>query len=491
MWIQISSLDHLLTHLSFFFSPRDAITISRSFSDTSTFIDISTSLPRSPDEPAYLRPSPPFVRSHVKRELPPFIYFPSVYFLINCIYIVFVWCIQHIQPQPSPTSSADPKKSTSGRLRLTCFCQHDLKALWGFGYSVSALTQQLSTMTLSLLKTVMKRGPRVPKLIGYGNGVSIGRIRYQLDREALTVDYTILPDDEDHNSPDTGPGLLLALRENRRLTRTLECVLPSLSGWDVQVTMKGSDEEVEKLPWSTHASRNGDSSNPSNTVNALPLSNQILFRVAHTSLTSANAVLKVKLVIEFAGSTRGLRVNGLAKSIHSIEERDPSSLVMPQRILQDVASVQGLSFGTLDSAVSESNAGSSSSSMASVDAVSGRPLTMERSAAAEKSILSKVRRNYIYFSSLLQEPEAKWRRSMCLFSSLGLHLLSNLSQYKQRRLEGFLLRNLILLILPLLCIERRLRLWVWDCGISMVRWCHLEQECIGISSMRMVCCLRM
>ena len=266
-------------------------------------------------------------------------------------------------------------------------------------------------MTLSLLKTVMKRGPRVPKLIGYGNGVSIGRIRYQLDREALTVDYTILPDDEDH-SPDTGPGLLLALRENRRLTRTLECVLPSLSGWDVQLTVKGSDEEVEKLPWSTYAFRHRDLSNPTPT---LPLSNQILFRIAHTSLTSANAVLKVKLVIEFAGSTRGLRVNGLAKPIHSVEERDPSSLVIPQSMMQDVASVQGLSFGTLDSAVSESTVGSSSSSMGSVDAVAGRPLTMERSAAAEKSILSKVRRNYIYFSSLLQEPEAKWRRSVLFF----------------------------------------------------------------------------
>jgi hypothetical protein len=28
---------------------------------------------------------------------------------------------------------------------------------------------------------------------------------------------------------------------------------------DVQVTMKGSDEEVEKLPWSAHALRNSDS----------------------------------------------------------------------------------------------------------------------------------------------------------------------------------------------------------------------------------------
>ena len=49
-------------------SPRDAVTISRTFNDATTIIDVSTSLPRSPDDPAYLRPSPPYVRSNVKRE---------------------------------------------------------------------------------------------------------------------------------------------------------------------------------------------------------------------------------------------------------------------------------------------------------------------------------------------------------------------------------------------------------------------------------------
>lgn len=49
-------------------SPRDSISISRAFHDTTTLIDITTSLPRSADEPAYLRPSPPFVRSHVHRK---------------------------------------------------------------------------------------------------------------------------------------------------------------------------------------------------------------------------------------------------------------------------------------------------------------------------------------------------------------------------------------------------------------------------------------
>src|SRR6185437_8006952 len=33
-----------------------------------------------------------------------------------------------------------------------------------------------------------------------------------------------------------------------------------------------------------------------------------------------------------------------------------------------------------------------------------------RSPSAQKAILTRVKRNYIYFTSLLQEPEAKWKR---------------------------------------------------------------------------------
>lgn len=46
-------------------SPRDAVMISRTRLASDAVVDISTSLPRSTDEPAYLRPSPPYVRSSV------------------------------------------------------------------------------------------------------------------------------------------------------------------------------------------------------------------------------------------------------------------------------------------------------------------------------------------------------------------------------------------------------------------------------------------
>ncbi len=79
-------------------------------------------------------------------------------------------------------------------------------------------------MTLSLFKTVMKRGGRVAELSSYGNGISIERIRYQVDREALNVEYAIIPEEDEHSTPTEqvqGMEDVHLLREQRRLTRSI------------------------------------------------------------------------------------------------------------------------------------------------------------------------------------------------------------------------------------------------------------------------------
>jgi hypothetical protein len=310
---------------------------------------------------------------------------------------VFAWCIQHIQPNNKQNPLGD-------RLRVTCFWQHDLKALFNFGSS-SGLAQQLSTMMLGLLKTVKKRARRIPKLLGYGHGVSLGRIRFEIDREALTLAYSIVPGDGEHTEPDEnvhGMDEVHALREQRRLTRSIECVLPASHGWDVQITTQASSEEVEKLPWSALAIRS--SSTPSSSM----LPDQIVLRLTHTALIDDHSILKVKVVIEISGPSSGLRLNGLPQTIQDVEDRDPSSHFIAEQILQDVSSID-LSIHTSSSIGTIQSAASTSPSVQTVV----RPIA-ERSAAADKSVLSRVRRNYIYFSSLLQEPEAKWRRSTCM-----------------------------------------------------------------------------
>ncbi|EKM50705.1 uncharacterized protein PHACADRAFT_213599 [Phanerochaete carnosa HHB-10118-sp] len=357
-------------------SPRDAVTISRTFNDATTLIDISTSLPRSPDEPTYLRPSPPYVRSQVG---------------------LFAWCIQQVQ-QANGTS----------RLRFTCFWQHDLRALWNFGTTFS-FGQQLCAMMVGFYKTVKTRGPRIPLLTGYGNGVSVERVRFQVDREALTVDYSIVPEDDDHSKQthalpgEQGLEELSAIREHRRLTRSVEWALPSGEGWDVQVTTKASCDQVAHLPWTAHAFR--DKSSLSTNKNK----DKVVLSVKHASLPNDHSVLKVRVVIEVSGPSSGWRLNGIPQSIEEVEERDPSYF-MSKSILQDTTSLADVSFRSQSTQNTSTTIGTSSTSTIPEPPPIAK-VTTERPAAAERSILSRVKRNYIYFSSLLQEPEAKWKRT--------------------------------------------------------------------------------
>ncbi|KAI0028937.1 hypothetical protein K488DRAFT_89263, partial [Vararia minispora EC-137] len=377
-------------------SPRDAVTIARTFNDASTLIDVSTSLPRSPDEPAYLRPTPPYVRSQVR---------------------LFAWCIQRISPAPNAVDDeVSVRTFVPPRLRVTCFWQHDLRALWNFGTN-SSMAQQLASMMLGLFKTVLKRRSRVPVLTGYGNGVTIERSRFDVDRESLTLDYAIIPEDDEFHgrSPKGNTGLedLHALREHRRLTRSVEFSIPITEGWDIQISTLASSTQVAQLPWTARAYRHGNFPEPStSTTEDLHANRQdVTFLVSHTSLPDDHSILKVRIVIELSGPSSGLRLNGIPHPVDIVEERTPMSYFMSEEMLQDATSTADMSFRTQSSAATSNTIGTTSSgSITPVRPTIHRTLT-GRSAAMDKSILSRVRRSYIYFSSLLQEPEAKWKRT--------------------------------------------------------------------------------
>lgn len=267
-------------------------------------------------------------------------------------------------------------------------------------------------MMVGFYKTVKSRGLRIPLLTGYGNGVSVERVCFQIDREALTVDYAIVPEEDDqakHAQPASGEqGLeeLHAIREQRRLTRSVEWTLPAGEGWDVQITTKASSEQVQQLPWTAHAVRDNASASSSG---ATKQQDKFVLNVKHAALPNDHAMLKVRVVIELSGPSSGWRLNGIPQPIQQVEERDPS-YNMSQPILQDTTSMADVSFRSMSTQNTVNTAGASSSStIPEPPQIAKAPA--ERSAAAERSILSRVKRNYIYFSSLLQEPEAKWKRS--------------------------------------------------------------------------------
>lgn len=270
------------------------------------------------------------------------------------------------------------------------------------------MAQQLAAMVLGLLKTTIKRRSRVPLVTGYGNGVAVSRIRFDLNRESLMLEYSIIREDEDHqatHSADNLQGLdeLHAIREHRRLTRTVEFSIPVNEGWDVQISTQASSDNLARLPWSARAYRNSAvATSSSSTLDP----NVLLFRVNHAAILDDHSLFKVNIVIERSASS-GLRLNGLPQPIESIEERNPTSYLMSQQMLQDATSTADLSFVTTSSNSRSTLSGSSGSHTT----LQAPRLTGARSAAQEKSILGRIRRNYIYFSSLLQEPEAKWKRS--------------------------------------------------------------------------------
>jgi hypothetical protein len=279
-------------------------------------------------------------------------------------------------------------------------------------------------MVLGLLKTAIKRRSRVPLVTGYGNGVSVSRIRFDLIRESLTLEYSIIPEDEDQHSTHSSDNLqgldeLHAIREHRRLTRTVEFSIPLHEGWDVQISTQASSEKVAQLPWSARAYRNSPAVTAPTSGSTPSDPDNLLFRVNHVALLDDNSLLKVQVVVERSASS-GLRLNGLPKVIESIEERNPSAYLMSQQMLQDATSTADISFLTTSSNATGGSTLSGSSGSRGVLHMP-RP-TAGRSAAQEKSILSRIRRNYIYFSSLLQEPEAKWKRSMWKQLSLSLRI---------------------------------------------------------------------
>jgi len=217
-------------------------------------------------------------------------------------------------------------------------------------------------------------------------------LTFDTNREALTAEYSIHYDSEDDDlqrKARKGMEELQAMKERRRLERAIECMLPSSVGWDVQLTTRGSSSEVTSLPWTVEVVRMTSEADRE----------YLLLRARHAALPSKHALLKVTLSVEVVGGTKGLRLNGSPHPIEQTESRDPSSFRVPQPLLQDATSVTGLSFQT--SSTAENSQSDTTSNRMSLR------LTGLRTQNGDKSISTLVRRNYVYFASLLQEPEAK------------------------------------------------------------------------------------
>ena len=327
-------------------SPRDVVTISKTLVDQYTLVDISTSLPRSRHEPAYLRPAPPYVRAHVT---------------------LLAWCIQ--LPNPSSTDTSPPE----GKARITCFWSWNPKGAWAVGGGVP---QHLPSLMVGLVDYVREGSEKVPLLLSYGPDVSIGSTGYDVARVTLSVGYAII---------STGLS-----GDNEGLRRQVEFGLSSTQSWDVQINVRTQNgEESPSTQWTSFV---GQAPAPSSGSSA---PKRLILRFAHAQLSSDEELVRVNVSIErTTSSSPCVRINGIPVAVESM---GPVPARRP--LLDETASASGISlrtFSTMDTLPSQDG---------SVE-TERKP---SRSSNAEKSIASMIKRNYIYFTSLLQEPEAKWR----------------------------------------------------------------------------------
>lgn len=388
--------------------PRDTITISRHYSDPSTLIDVSTSLPRPPpdEEPAFLRPAPPYVRSNVH---------------------LLAWCLQLVptsESSPSLRTPTSPAGDAEQKLRITIFWQ------WSLGGAVFAThQQQIASLLSSFVAFVREKGSQIPLLRSWGRGVEVSRSSWDRSGETRTVEYAVVWPEEDEVATLAagGEGMdgVERRRARRRLERAVELGLSGREGWDVRVVTKavgggGAAEGTVDVSWSAAAevvTVSPSSPNPSSSAESSPPPSRITLRLTHAPLPHPSTLIRVTLTVTRLAGGKVLRVNGDQVKLSLVESRDPRPSTHALLETDDAASTATSS--SVDTRADGGSPALNSSAFSFASTGTSTPLPLGTNTPTNKPqpspptssslIQSLLRRNYIYFTSLLQEPEAKWR----------------------------------------------------------------------------------
>jgi hypothetical protein len=350
-------------------SPRDAITIARTYSDSSSLIDISTSLPRLPNEPAYLRPAPPYVRASVKLQ---------------------AWCVQ-IQKPSSSAGRAD-RQPGEDVLKITCFWNWNPHGTWAVGVSVQ---QHLPSLLVGLVGFVTSEKAVIPGIVGYGRQISIHGLRYDPVRSLLGLDYAVVPkstmlpeaeQDATRTNGDNGEGK----------DKSVVLEMNAKYSWDIQLHLRPSGDSLP-APWNPTLSLRGDT---------LHLS------IDHADPAHANDLIRIHATVErTSGNAGDVWLNGVLMASSSALASPAATNHLSPGQIDDTAST--FSDFTLDSSLVPPDASSYKSrsrsgtlrSFSGIDvALHKQPSLMlarsqkrarGRSPAQEKSVGSLIRRNYI------------------------------------------------------------------------------------------------
>ncbi|KAK4699219.1 hypothetical protein P7C70_g7044, partial [Phenoliferia sp. Uapishka_3] len=285
------------------------------------------------------------------------------------------------------------------RARLTLHLQWTHK-----GATPNPTHATYSTLLTSLVEHVRTKGSEVPLVKGYGTGIEVSSSAWERAVEMRVVEYCVLPDDADVPGMQAEDGMegIEKRKEKKRLERTVEVGVGEGQGWDVRLGVKGVGDGVA-LGWTVVAEKEVVEGASEDVLGRITL------RIKHERIERADAMVRVSLTIQRLAGGKGVKVNGEAVAV---EKRGPRDVDLRKNLGEmwddtatfDSARTSGTMSVTDSSSIFGSpNANESSSTLP----LNANPGPSPNSSATIRSLL---RRNYIYFTSLLQEPEAKWRQ---------------------------------------------------------------------------------
>lgn len=261
------------------------------------------------------------------------------------------------------------RRTSPTRLALTAYWSWDLHGAL-LGIRSNAMVAYFPRMLPSLVAYV-EQERQVPYLASYGAGVEV-TASLSGDEVPLELSYTVLDEDEDgpsHGIPFGPDGLAPP--------RSIAIGLPMRGGWALHVNAK--------------AARNSSAQWRAKLAVSAPYYTLIL---EHDPIENAESFIRVHIEVRRAPS--GVQVN-------DEDVAEVPSVPLPSRppLLDRLVSAHAMSPASRLSDSPDVRLPRSTSSGTLSSTVPSLQLT---------PLASLVRRNYIYFTSLLQEPEAKWTR---------------------------------------------------------------------------------
>ncbi|WFD31089.1 hypothetical protein MSPP1_002122 [Malassezia sp. CBS 17886] len=335
-------------------SARDAITLAQVHTDASGTLYTATSVPRTANAPAFLHPAPPYVRSHV-----------------------------HVFAVYAHASHDDPAK-----LAVTVYWAWDMRGTL-LGMRANAIAAQLPRMVAGLVACVQTHASELPYVVDFGAGIAV--TARAVEDACFRVEYAVLFGGDDDADADT----LLFAPAAAAPKRSCTLHLSARHTWDVHVHAQA-------------ARRTGAEGTPAWTATVYACSGDAVhLQLAHAAIADAEAFVRVRVCVRRAeraaeagagdaadASGASVRVNGRAVDVSGAARTEPRARLLAR--LEEAGRTQTL----LASPASRASEGS--------DSVP--PAALPGPLQAMTPLATLVRRNYIYFTSLLQEPDAKWRR---------------------------------------------------------------------------------